>query len=48
VKNSPTPLEMIGIQDTFGESGFPEELTAKYQLMAKDIVLAVQKVVKRK
>jgi len=48
IKNCPIPLEMVGIQDTFGESGTPEELTIKYGLMAKDIVLAVKKVVNRK
>jgi len=48
VQNCPVPLEMIGIQDTFGESGSPEELAVKYGLTAKDLVAAVTKVLGRK
>jgi len=48
VKHRPVPVEMVGIQDTFGESGAPEELAEKYGLTAKHIVAAVQKVLKRK
>jgi transketolase len=48
VKNNPVPIEMVGLQDTFGESGTPEELAVKYKLTAKDIVLSVAKVLKRK
>src|SRR4051812_2713146 len=32
--NLPTPLEMIGTQDTFGESGTPDQLMEKYGLTA--------------
>jgi len=48
VQNKPVPIEMVGIKDTFGESGGPEELAVKYGLVAKDIVDAVTKVMKRK
>lgn len=48
VRNKPVPVEMVGIQDTFGESGTPEELVVKYNLVAKDIVLAAQKALARK
>jgi transketolase len=48
VKNKPVPVEMVGIQDTFGESGTPEELAVKYHLVANDIVLAAQKALARK
>jgi transketolase len=48
VQNKPVPIEMVGIKDTFGESGAPEELAVKYGLVAKDIVDAVDKVLKRK
>ena len=48
VKMRPVPVEMIGIQDCFGESGAPEELAVKYCLVAQDIVAAVEKVLKRK
>jgi transketolase len=47
-RNLPRPLEMIGIKDSFGESGTPEELMEKYGLKAKHIVEAVHKVLKRK
>lgn len=36
----PTPMVRIGVRDTFGESGKPGELMAKYGLLAKDIVQA--------
>ena len=48
VKNYPVPVEMIGINDSFGESGEPDELMKKYQLKASDIVDAVKRVIKRK
>ncbi len=44
----PTPIEMVGIRDTFGESGSPDELMAKYGLKADNIIEAVEKVRKRK
>lgn len=36
----PTPMVRIGVRDTFGESGKPGELIAKYGLTAEDIVKA--------
>jgi transketolase len=47
-RNYPAPLEMVAVNDTFGESGTPEELMKKYGLDSADIVRAVQKVVARK
>ncbi len=44
----PTPMEFIGMQDTFGESGAPSELIEKYGMGAKDIIAAVKKVINRK
>lgn len=44
----PTPLEMVGVNDTFGESGTPRQLMEKYGLTAKDIVKATKKVLLRK
>ncbi len=44
----PVPVEMVGINDSFGESGTPEELAEKYGLKAKNIVRAVKKVIERK
>lgn len=48
VKNFPVPVEMVAIQDTFGESGEPEELLKKYHLKDIDIVHAVKKTLSRK
>ena len=44
----PTPLEMVAVNDSFGESGKPAELMEKYGLGADDIVEAVKMVLKRK
>ena len=43
VKNCPVRMEMVGQQDTYGESGKPE-LKKKYKMTAEDIVKAVKKV----
>jgi len=47
-KIKPVPLEMVAVKDTFGESGTPDELLAKYNLKDVDIVEAVKKVLKRR
>lgn len=44
----PTPQEFVAVNDSFGESGTPDELMTKYGLDTKDIVSAVHKVLKRK
>jgi len=44
----PTPQEFIATNDTFGESGTPDQLMEKYGLNADAIINAVQKVIKRK
>jgi transketolase len=44
----PCPMEFVGVQDTYAESGTPEELLRKYGLMASDIVAAVKRVLSRK
>ena len=41
-KKSPVRVEMIGMQDTFGESGTPNELLAKYGLNVDHIVEKVK------
>ena len=46
VKNAPCRMAMVGQQDTFGESGKPDELLAKYHMTASDIVEAVHSVLK--
>ena len=40
VKKCPVRMAMVGQQDTFGESGKPDELKAKYGMTAADIVAA--------
>lgn len=42
----PTKMAMVGQQDTFGESGKPDELKEKYGMTAKHIVEAVKKICK--
>ncbi|MHB1418213.1 MAG: transketolase family protein [Bacillota bacterium] len=44
----PVPLERVGTQDQFGESGSPAELLEKYGLTAGNIVKAAKKVINRK
>jgi transketolase len=45
---NPLPMEMVAVNDTFGESGKPEELLKKYGLDVPDIVSAALKVISRK
>ncbi|WP_405226158.1 transketolase family protein [Dokdonia sp. Asnod1-B02] len=44
----PTPQEFVATQDTFGESGTPEQLMEKYELNAAAIVSKARKVLARK
>ena len=44
----PTPMVRIGLKDTFGESGPPEELLKKYGLTKVDLVKAVHEVLTKK
>lgn len=46
-KSYPVPMEFIGIRDQFGQSGTPEELIEHYGLSAKNIIKAVEKILKR-
>ncbi len=47
-RENPLPLEMVAVNDQFGQSGKPEELMEKYGLEAADIVKAVRKVISRR
>ena len=47
-KSSPAPQEFVAVNDTFGESGTPNELLKKYHLETTDIVLAAERVLTRK
>ncbi|MCP9199113.1 transketolase family protein [Gramella sp. GC03-9] len=46
--NHPAPQEFVATQDTFGESGTPEQLMEKYGLNSDAIINAVRNVMKRK
>lgn len=43
VKKHPSPIEFVGINDVFGQSGKPAELLKEYNLTSSDIVTAVEK-----
>ena len=47
-KNNPVPMEYIGMQNTFGESGEPNELIEKYGMGIDSIKEAVKRVIERK
>src|SRR6202162_1097478 len=44
----PCPMEFVGIQDTYAESGTPEELMEKYGLVASTVIAASKRVLGRK
>ena len=47
-RQQPTPQEFVAVNDSFGESGTPDELMKKYGLDTVNIIDAAQKVFKRK
>lgn len=47
-KKAPTPMEFIGVDDQFGQSGKPEELVEEYGMGVSHIVEATKRVVARK
>jgi len=47
-RNNPTPQEFVAVNDTFGESGTPDELLTKYNIDTPDVVKAALRVIKRK
>jgi transketolase len=48
VQNHPVPQEFVATKDTFGESGTPTQLMKKYGLDSTAIIVAAEKVLKRK
>lgn len=48
IRNTPYPQEYVGVHDTFGESGTPDELMVKYHIDTPDVVAAAKKVISRK
>ncbi|MCO5269390.1 MAG: transketolase family protein [Brumimicrobium sp.] len=47
-RNLPTPQEYVGVNDTFGESGTPDELMTKYHIDTPDVIAACKKAIARK
>lgn len=47
-ENRPAPMERVGVMDTFGESGRPDELMVKYGLTSEHIADAARKAISRK
>lgn len=47
-RHYPVPIEFVGMKNSFGESGQPEQLLKKYGMDASAIVKAVKNVIKRK
>lgn len=47
-KHCPVPIEYVGTQDVFGESGTPAQLLKKYGLDVPDIIAAAEKALSRK
>jgi len=47
VQHNPVPMEFVGVQDSFGESGEPDELAEKYEIDDKAIIKSVKKLLKR-
>ncbi len=48
IKSNPVPQEYVAVNDSFGESGTPDQLMTKYGLDTVNIVEAAEKVLKRK
>jgi transketolase len=44
-KNYPVPMEFVGMSDSFGESGDPDELLEKYKMKSVNIIQACRKVI---
>lgn len=42
-QNYPVPLEIIGVQDQFGQSGKPEQLFKKYKITKEEIIKRIKK-----
>jgi transketolase len=47
-EEQPVPIVRVGMPDTFGESGEPQELLNKYGMTAPSIIKAVHRVIKKK
>ena len=47
VRNKSVPMEFVGLQNTFGESGKPAELIKKYKMDKDAVTAAVKKAISR-
>jgi transketolase len=47
-RNMPVPQEFVGVKDSFGESGEPNQLLAKYGLSTADVIAAAKRALARK
>lgn len=47
-ETNPCVMEFVGIDNTYAESGTPEELLDKYGLLARDVVAAIRRALSRK
>jgi transketolase len=47
-RDYPAPMEIVAVNDTFGESGTPEELMTKYGIDTPNVVEAAKKAISRK
>ncbi len=47
-RNNPAPQEYVGVDDSFGESGKPDELMTKYHIDTPDVIAAAKKAISRK
>ncbi|HPD53062.1 MAG TPA: transketolase C-terminal domain-containing protein [Bacteroidia bacterium] len=48
VSQHPVPQEYVAVNDSFGESGTPEQLMKKYGLEAENIAAAAERVIRRR
>jgi len=47
-ENHPVPMKRVGVKDTFGRSGGPEELMDYFEISAEHVMSAAKEVLKRK
>ena len=47
-ETEPCPMEFVGIENTYAESGSPEAILDKYGLLSRDVTAAVRRVLARK
>ena len=48
IQHNPVPMEFVGVDDSFGESGQGDELLKKYGISVKEIIKKAKKAINRK